>query len=158
MPGSESNIYLYSRPRGSGKTTSLEKWAGDRRDVNGILSPVIGGLRYFRDIRSGETFPMEAVENEDEVWEVGRFRFSRSAFEKAIQLLRAAIQAPGWLVIDEIGPLEMRGAGFHDILKELLELQRSPMLLVLREGLEAEWKEVFKNEARLIRDITELYN
>lgn len=26
----------------------------------------------------------------------------------------------GWLVIDEIGPLELSGEGFHDVLKEVL--------------------------------------
>lgn len=152
----ESNIYLLNRPRGSGKTTSLERWAAGRQDVNGILSPVIRGQRYFRDIRTGELFPMEAGANETAVLEVGRFRFSREAFDKAIQVLRKAVNEPGWLVIDEIGPLEMRGAGFHEVLHEILIHRPFPLLIVLREGLEGEWEKVFAREARLIRDITEL--
>ena len=156
MPVPETHIFLLSGPIGSGKTTSIGNWAAGRKDVNGILSPVIGGRRHFRDIRSGETFPMEAAEGEESVLEVGRFRFSRTAFERAIQILRTALHSPGWLVIDEIGPLEMRGEGFHDIVKEILAAGRYPLLVVLREGLEEDWHKVFGAKARLIQDITSL--
>lgn len=156
MPVPETNIFILNRPKGSGKTTALEKWAKGRLDVLGILSPVINGKRYFRDIRSGELFPMEADGSEVEVLEVGRFRFSRAAFEKAIRLLRASASEPGWLVIDETGPLEIRGAGFHDILKEILEVRSFPLLIVVREGLENEWKKVFSAHVRMIRDTNEL--
>ena len=49
----------------------------------------------------------------------------------------------GWLVIDEIGPLELNGRGFCDVLKEVLSVRRGKILLVVREGMTDQVKEAF---------------
>ena len=127
-----ADIFILSAPVQTGKTNSLVNWSANRRDVYGILSPVVRGERMFMDARSRERFQMEACE--DEEWlGAGRYNFSRNNFEKAAQIIRDAIHEEGWLVIDEIGPLELRGEGFSQVLQEVLTIRQERILLVVRD-------------------------
>lgn len=122
----------------SGKTTRLMEWAARKEDVYGVLSPVSGGKRFFMNAATKERFEMEAAAGEERVIAVGRFFFKEDAFTKAIGIISdAMLQPKGWIVVDEIGPLELRGAGFYSIVKQLLEADGLPLnvLLVVREPL-----------------------
>jgi nucleoside-triphosphatase THEP1 len=80
---------------------------------------------------------MEAMENETEVLSIGKFLFSKTSFDKAQQIIDNAMDKKGWLIIDEIGPLEMRREGFYEILNEVLRHQpeKQKILLVIRNGM-----------------------
>jgi len=131
----EDGIFILSGPVQSGKTTALIAWAEKRNDVYGILTPVVNGKRMFMDVFTKVQFDMEAM-GEEEPLAVGRFSFSQKNFDKAIRIIRTALQHDGWLIIDEVGPLELRGLGFHDILKEVLAQRTAKLLLVVRENKE----------------------
>jgi len=127
-------IYILSAPIQSGKTTSLIQWSETRKDVHGILTPVVNGKRVFMNAQTKEQFPMEA-EGEEETLAIGRFVFSKAGFDKAIQVIKDAITQDGWLVIDEIGPMELKDEGFSEVLKETLALKKEKIVLVVREGI-----------------------
>lgn len=78
---------------------------------------------------------MEALPGETEKISVGRFAFSKVNFEKAIGVIREATYKEGWLVIDELGPLELRGDGFAEVVREVMATRQLPIILVVREGL-----------------------
>ena len=124
---------ILTGPIQTGKTTSLQQWVQNRKDVYGILTPVIDGKRVFMNARTGEQFAMEAGESETNTIAIGRFVFSQAAFYKAAGIIRDAINKPGWLVIDEVGPLELKGYGFSDVLKTVLQQRTDNILLVVRE-------------------------
>jgi nucleoside-triphosphatase THEP1 len=146
-------IFILTAPIQSGKTTSLISWSAARNDVYGILTPVIEGKRVFMNAKTKEQFPMEARGNE-ETLVIGRFAFSKAGFDKAIQIIRNAITKEGWLVIDEIGPLELKGEGFCDVLKEVLALRQEKILLVVREGIVEKVKKFFNiPDVEIIYDI-----
>lgn len=126
-------IYILTGPVQSGKTTALIEWAEMRNDVYGILTPVANAKRMFMDAHTREQFAMEAAAAEITLT-VGRFSFSKENFHKAVGIIRDAMNREGWLIIDEIGPLELSGEGFHDILKEVLALRTGKLLLVVREN------------------------
>lgn len=128
-------VYILTGPVQSGKTTSLLHWTEKRNDVFGILTPVINGKRVFLNVHTKEQFPMEATAEETDVLSIGRFIFSKVGFEKAMKVIAESVYSPGWLVIDEVGPLELRGEGFRDVLKEILATRTGNILLVVREGL-----------------------
>jgi nucleoside-triphosphatase THEP1 len=132
-PITTKGIYILSAPIHSGKTTSLVKWSDQRTDVFGILTPDVNGKRIFMNAHNRQLFLMEAKEGETETLSVGQFTFSKTNFEKASQIIREGIDKKGWLVIDEIGPIELRGEGFSDVLKEVLEKRQHNTLLVIRE-------------------------
>lgn len=153
-------IFILTAPIRSGKTTSLIKWSEQRNDVHGILTPVVDGKRIFLDIATNEQWAMEATlrqtQGNEETLLIGRFVFSKKGFEKAIQLIRDSIDKKGWLIIDEIGPLELRGEGFHDVVKEVLANRKENILVVVREGLAEQVQQYFGIGARLISDIRDL--
>ena len=147
---------ILTAPIQSGKTTSLISWSAARDDVHGILTPVVGGKRVFMNAQTKEQFPMEAT-GDEETLTVGRFVFSKAGFDKAIQIIRVATHAGGWLVIDEIGPIELRGEGFCDVLKEVLMLRKEKTLVVVREGMAGQVIKYFNiNDVETLHDITTL--
>ena len=155
----EKIVYILTAPIQTGKTSSLVNWSQNREDIYGILTPVVNGKRMFLDISSGSYFEMEAAIGEREVYEVGRFVFSKSSFQKAGRIIQDGINKKAWVVIDEVGPLELRGEGFFKILKEVLSSQRTDQctLLVVREGLVPKVKEAFNlREAIVVRSVSEL--
>ena len=148
-------INILSAPVQTGKTTSLIEWSSGKKDVWGILTPVVDGKRVFMDVHTREQFPMEAVVGE-ETLNVGRFQFSKKHFNKAIEIIREAINKDSWIIIDEIGPLELRGQGFHDIAKQLLAKRKERIILVVREGLAQQVKDHFMIDATIIDAINKL--
>ena len=145
-----ADVYILTDHVQTGKTTSLMQWAKQDNNVQGILTPIVHGKRVFNNIQTGEQFAMEAGD-EDEIIAVGRFMFSRNSFDRAIEVIRKNIQGGDWLVIDEIGPLELKNEGFSKVLEEVLAQRNGKLLLVVREGLVDKVKEHFNiSSARMI--------
>ncbi len=113
-----NNIFIFSGDTGSGKTTLLNKWATNTTNIGGILSPEINGKRYFHNINSGEKRPLESSDGN---LKVGRFTFDEDAFLWATESLLEQFQSGyDWLIIDEIGPLELKQKkGFHLLIQQL---------------------------------------
>ena len=143
---SKPEVFLLTGPIRSGKTSSLLKWIEGRTDVSGILTPLVDGKRVFMNIETKEIFPMEASSDETKKLVIGKYEFSKKNFNKAIEIVQSAISNKGWLIVDEIGPLELKGEGFHDVLKKLLSEYRGNLLLVIRDNLVDEVVRYFKIE------------
>ena len=140
-------IYILTGPIQSGKTTRIANWAMEKNDVFGILTPVISGKRMFTDLHGKNIFEMEANSWETEILTIGKFKFSKAGFSKAVEILRNGLnEKKGWLVIDEIGPLELKGEAFSEILKEILHSSsnQQKILLVIRESLLEEVIQFFR--------------
>ena len=139
-------FFILTGPVETGKTTSLVKWSENRDDVFGILTPVVNGKRTFMNVHARHLFDMEATEEEKEIVTVGRFIFSKINFDRAMQIIRSAKDKNGWLIIDEIGPMELRGEGFREVLKEIIASgnEKQKIILVVREGLVDKVKESFQ--------------
>ncbi len=132
------NTLIVTGPINSGKTTRLMDWCKNRKDVYGILTPKINGKRVFVDVATGDQFEMEAQENEENVLSIGKYIFSVAGFDRAKNILRNATNRKnGWLIIDEVGPLELKGEGFGEELKELLNSidDSFKVIIVVRESL-----------------------
>jgi nucleoside-triphosphatase len=131
-----ADIYILSGPINSGKTSLLLEW---KNGVNcsGILTPKIDGKRMFMNVATEELFPMEADDSEP-VFKTGKYKFSRINFDRAVTILKEEYDDENteWLIIDEIGPLELNGEGFSPILKRIISGHRKlKLVLVVREGL-----------------------
>jgi nucleoside-triphosphatase THEP1 len=149
------HVHILTAPIQSGKTTSLVKWSENRNDVYGILTPVVEGKRIFMNAETKEQFPMEAAEGEINTLSIGKFVFSNNNFDKAIQIIEEAIYKKGWVVIDEIGPLELNNHGFSNVLKKVLKERQEKILLVVREkdNMVLKVKDYYKiNNAIIITD------
>lgn len=148
-------LYIFSAPIRSGKTSSLIEWAADK-EVYGILTPDIDGRRFFMNAHTKELFRMEADAEETDTLSVGRFIFSKINFDKANQVIRSAVHSKGWLIIDEVGPLELKGQGFHDVLQEVFAARKESILLIVREGLADTVKKYFGLKGVVVNSVESL--
>jgi nucleoside-triphosphatase THEP1 len=109
---------------GSGKTTRARDWATEQalagRLVGGVLARKTGEGRRFGDLMTGDEVSLEHPADGEKALAVGRFLFRRAAFDWAIARVEAAVSAGAQaVIIDEVGPLEVRGDGFAPLLDRL---------------------------------------
>jgi nucleoside-triphosphatase len=118
-------VLLTGRP-GCGKTTLI------KRVVNNLPRPA-GGF-YTEEIRDGGTragFKIVTLDGEEVVFahidlktpeRIGKYRLDLSALETVgVKAVREAARGQRLVVIDEIGPMEIRSAIFRDAVNEALE-------------------------------------
>ena len=125
---------------GSGKTRRAAAWVESEalagRDVAGVLALKSHAGRQFMDIATGDQVPLEHPVGDEVAIPVGRFQFRQAAFDWAVQRIGQALGSAGSVVIDEVGPLEMRDGGFAPLLDRLERdhptIQR---VLLVRTGL-----------------------
>ena len=117
------HVLLIHGEIGSGKTRRAAGWieaeglAG--RPVAGVLALKSPAGRRLMDIATGEEVPLEHPAGDEVAVTVGRFQFRQAAFDWAVQHIDEALGQAGSVVIDEVGPLEMRGGGFAPLLDRL---------------------------------------
>jgi nucleoside-triphosphatase THEP1 len=133
---------------GVGKTTALMQWIDRRDDVAGILTPVVNGERMFYSISDKSFFEMLAPADDASSLQVGKYFFSATAFKRANELIHesAGSQTIKYLIIDEIGPLELnKQQGFWPVLQFILGYKLSPLLvIVVRNSTASELERLFK--------------
>lgn len=102
--------------------------------------PDINGQRMIFNITTQQTFPIQCMgtNTNKELVSIGKYHFFADAFRKANTVLIKALSSnPQWLVVDEIGKLEMQGKGFFDSAKPIIEHYKScdkNLLLVVRDS------------------------
>ncbi len=134
---------LLTGPVHEGKTTACWKAiAGIRAAgfrVAGFVSPPLlnaAGEKVgieMRDLATGQRQTFARLAEPDETATVGVYRVSEEAVEWARRTLAAALLANAdWIVIDEIGPLELHAdQGFAFALEPLADPLRVPNALVI---------------------------
>ncbi|WP_370391902.1 nucleoside-triphosphatase [uncultured Winogradskyella sp.] len=135
-------IYLLVGDIQSGKSTALLNWVKQKPYVYGILSPVDNRKkRFFYNIKTKARFAMEALPNEKNVISIGRYHFYTSSFDQANAIIKKNVKEhlSGYIVIDELGKLELKNQGLHASAKELIKkTKQNPQLhaiLVIRNSL-----------------------
>ena len=134
-----SNIYLFSRAIRTGKTTELTGWCKGK-NAAGILTPNVEGRRVLLDIATGNQHMLELQIRLECSISIGRFHFDNEVFRIGRDiLLQAKCNSPEWLVVDEVGPLEIkRREGLEPALGAIVEHYKrsgSNLLLVVRDSL-----------------------
>ena len=136
-------INILTGPIQSGKTTRMMAWVKYHQKCDGILAPVLNKKRFLYSIHQNEYRLLDA-DNEDvrdnNIVSVGKFSFLNSTFVWAKEQLRDAMERrPKWLIIDEIGPLELRGEGLEPmigkIFKKYKRTKNNHLIIVVRENL-----------------------
>ena len=146
------SIVIFSRAIRSGKTTELRQWCATKKNVAGILMPDLNGSRKILDIATQNVFDIACAEPQNTTQvliNIGRFYFYEHAFEQANRILLSALQAkPQWLVVDEVGKLELDNKGFYESLQQIIPYYQQNkavgnLLLVVRDSLLEQVKQKF---------------
>ena len=143
-----SKIILVSGEKQIGKTTKLFNKFSENFFAGGVLMPVIDEVRHFY-------FPSQKryLKAETEVFDetqilVGRFCFSKVAFEKANETILKDVGIKPIIIIDEIGLLELKSqdglfSSLNFVLEHISEIRF--LILVVRPSLLEELKERCEN-------------
>ena len=153
-----SPILVLTGPVHSGKTTQLLRWIERAREegalVEGIVAPLVEGKRHLCLIGTDECAPLEASDQtpdesrvrigphlfDDKVFALGRDHLATIAHTRR----RRSDTRHQWIVVDEVGPLELQGKGLEPavgtVLGKAIAAASSrghgpSALIVVREGL-----------------------
>ncbi len=131
-------VLLTGRP-GCGKTTLI------KRVVNNL--PRRAGGFYTEEIRDGGTragFKIVTLDGEEVVFahvdfktreHVGKYGLDLSALETGVEAVREAVHRRRLVVIDEIGPMEIRSAIFRDVANEALDSEVPVLATIFARSL-----------------------
>ncbi len=141
-----NKITIISGETRSGKTTYLKNLLQKlKRDntslkIGGIIAHGIDkdGKRLgfeIEDVGTGKKMLLSNNIKEDGNLRVGRFYFKQSGLKFGRDVLLKAIEESDLLIIDEIGPFELRGKGWFDIIELAMQKDNMDMIWVVRKSL-----------------------
>ncbi len=136
-------ILVLTGPVHGGKTTfierSLARWASRGLAPGGFLSVAVAGSSGaagydLLELKTGRRQPYLRLQGDPGAERIGPYFFVPSTLELARSLIREA-DPRDLLVVDEVGPLELRGGGLWTVLREALSRPGLRCLLVAREEI-----------------------
>lgn len=128
-------IYILTGPIRSGKTTSVQNWIRQNGlQCGGFISPDDGGRRVLTNLQNGKKIEFEVDPKfHSDIIHVGPFAFNKQSFIRAEQWTKEHFSNPqiNLIVLDEIGKLELKDKGFHELLDWLLKKNTEKNLLII---------------------------
>ena len=159
----KARIYIFSRSIRSGKTTELLEWIRHQRKVAGILMPDVNGSRKMAEIVSGDVYEFEVASAGEGIISIGKYHFKEEIFKKGQEILLVKQRIPvDWIVVDEVGKLELEGRGFEPAVSELIKdvkegSRKEKLLLVIRDSiLETAVEQLHLDEAVIVNELKDL--
>jgi nucleoside-triphosphatase THEP1 len=154
-------ILVLTGPVHSGKTTLLRKLIPGLKEqkiaVDGYLSIAVFkdgelvGYDLF-DLKKEKAWPFLRKEGEAHWEKAGPYFFIPQALEKAKKKILHR-RSKGFLVVDEVGPGEIRGGGLWPELQGILSSPSRRCLLVVRRTILEEFRNLLKPVAPKVFDI-----
>lgn len=134
-----SKVLILSGAVQSGKTTALLNHFSRKSNIGGFICPDVNGQRMICFLNEKRVIPLQIANNENEI-SIGRFTFDKNVFNKACDILvHTSTLDSEFVIIDEVGPLELKEQGYYHSLKILLEnwenKKEGTLILVIREHL-----------------------
>lgn len=137
----------------------LQNWLKGQANAAGILTPDINGIRKVYDIADNTYYDLQADETyTGELISIGKYKFSAAGFEKARDILiRFANSGPEWLIVDEVGKLEIeQHTGLEPALSQIIDLYKvnpaGKILMVIRDYLLTQAIAHYKLEGAMVLD------
>jgi nucleoside-triphosphatase THEP1 len=140
-------VLLLSGEIGAGKTSVCQRVVGlaqaQGHHPGGVLTPPLCDERGLKvgfealDVGSGRRWLLAHTQRDLGGPRIGPYTFDEGGLQRAIDLLRGAIdEGADLLILDEIGPLELvQGGGFAPVLHQLPLHGPGHILLVVRPAL-----------------------
>jgi nucleoside-triphosphatase THEP1 len=147
--GERHSIFLLTGAIQTGKSEALLQWC-KHENMSGFITPTFLEKKILYNISNKEKTLYQAEEGNDTI-AIGQYFLAKNAFAIAnsIVLNSVALQKK-WIVMDEIGKLELNNEGHHDTLLYLLNNYEGNILLVVRDSLLEKIIEKYKFIAPII--------
>ena len=123
----------------SGKTTKLFTYIKKLPSVDGILVPIVNEKRMLYHISSKVMRIFEVDNASSKTISIGKYIFLKESFDWANKkILQSYNDEPEYLIIDEIGKLELKKEGLHDSFETIVKSishSNTSLILVIRNYL-----------------------
>jgi nucleoside-triphosphatase THEP1 len=139
------NIFVITGPVHSGKTTFLLRVTELLRDKMVSMSGFLCEGTFSNDKRSSFTlvnlenfnrFPLATTEKRAGWDTIGPFYFNPAAMAEGEKAISSGLEnGSGLLVVDEVGPLELRGGGWSELLDSLMSEYMVSQIWVVRDQI-----------------------
>ena len=176
-------IFLCSAPKGSGKTTRLFDFVQRQRKIGkrvvGVLQPNRDGVRHIVTLSNDNSYALEInhhthtqshthndSHSPNKVLHTPCFTFDDNMMRIARQELHTATRTmPHWVIIDEIGPLEIRKhqgyePAFTTLLHSIQDTQNAftgvRVVVVVRPKLKQEFLKHYKINPKMVGTFEEI--
>lgn len=135
-------IYILSAAQGAGKTTRCLQIVNQLKSqgvsVGGIVAPGFweNEIRFgfeLMDVQSNQKIPFAQREAKEGWINIKTFYFNPKAVENGELILRSAVMENDWIVLDEIGKLDLRGFVWGKIFSELIKIPKKKWILCVRD-------------------------
>lgn len=145
------SLLILTGPVHSGKTTRLMQWAAAQKNIDGIFQPVIDDKRFIYHIGTRTLRVLETNDNNN-AFVIGKYKFNIDVFNWSQNVLLEAIdKSLDWLVIDEIGPLELDGKGLEPVISKIfnqIDELNGNLLCVVRNSILEEFIKHYKLQSK----------
>jgi nucleoside-triphosphatase THEP1 len=132
-------LYIVTGKIQSGKTTRLFEFIKNKNSVDGLLAPIVNGKRKLFHISSKELKDLEVAYSDNSTISVGKYHFLKETFNWGnAKLIESYSKKPEWLIIDEVGKLELAKKGLEPAITEILQSltrNKTKIILVIRDYL-----------------------
>ena len=151
-------VFILTGPVHSGKTTYLKeavgRWIEEGRRIGGFLSEAVYEenvpARYdLIEIQNQNRSPFITRSGRRDWPKSGRYFFIPQALEVARSLIAGAPKLD-LCVVDEVGPLELRGEGLWPALEKVIFEPGLKFLLVVRRGILRDFIRMFEEKRRAL--------
>ena len=160
----QPQIYILSAKQGEGKTMRCLELVNQLKiqgeSVGGIIAPgfwknnIRSGFDLM-DIQDSKNIPF-AQRGFIEGWQKTKaFYFNPEAIEKGKIILRKAVQENDWIVLDEIGKLDMQGYLWGPVFSELISVMDKKWIICVRDIFVEEVIQKWKLENTRILQLNE---
>ena len=137
-------IFLFTGAVQTGKSEALLQWSFGK-NIGGFITPTVSEKKVLYDILTGEKTAYQVEETDDNTIVIGRYFLDKNAFSIANKIILDAIEVEKeWIVLDEIGKLELNGEGHDATLLFLLSNYDGNIVLVVRDSLLEKVTEKYK--------------
>ncbi len=135
----KKKIYILTGPIQTGKTTRLFEFIKTKKNVAGILAPVVNGKRTLFNIVTKQLKILEIEKPDSSTITIGKYHFLKSTFDWAnLKLMEGFNSEPEWLIVDEVGKLELKNEGLSKAITEIFKSGKNiktKIVLVVRDSL-----------------------
>jgi nucleoside-triphosphatase THEP1 len=157
----QNKIYLLCDSIQSGKTTTLLKFTKANNNCTGFLSPDINNLRCFLDLERNKIYNFQkTISNAADDIYVGKFIFDNAVFQLAHSIFQQLhLSKKPFIIIDEIGKLEVHNQGFEPALSLFLMnlqlIKNKKIIAVVRDSLLPQVIEKYNLQDAIVLNINE---
>ena len=131
----QQKIFLLTGAIQTGKSEALLNWSLGK-NIAGFITPTISEKKVLYNILTGEKTIYQVSEADSNSIAIGNYFLNKNAFTIANKIILDAIEAKKeWIILDEIGKLELNGEGHDAILLFLLANYNGNIILVVRDNL-----------------------